>query len=249
MLMKRTASALILILALLISVVAQSQFAFLVMADDANQNLPTIDVLSPIESQIYNPSDVWLNFTVNKPETWFKLATGYDNPILITTLGQITFVRYNLDGIESANISANDAKIWTINIGPPRKLDFSVALPALSDGQHNLTVTVYGLIYVSHTFVGSSPDILVTAPVVANSSSINFAVYSPPGPRIEPFPATSVAATAVLVAVVTVGLLLFFKKRNKYSKISRNEPAIVKNADNDYASSASLNKASAIFSS
>lgn len=127
---------------------------------------------------------------------------------MLTILGQITFVQYNVDGIESANISANDANIWTISIGAPRHLDFSFALPALSDGQHNLTVTAYGLVYVS----GSNSENLVTAPVVVNSSAINFTVYSPPEP--EPFPTILVVASIVtVIAVVSIGLLVCFKKR------------------------------------
>lgn len=67
--MKTTVLALILMLVLLLSAVAGIEITLLCNAEDVPQDLPTIDVLLPTENQGYASSDVWLNFTVNKPET------------------------------------------------------------------------------------------------------------------------------------------------------------------------------------
>ena len=147
--------------------VAQSLY---VPPSSPDTNPPSITIQSPIQRQIYNLNNVHLNFTVNKPETWFS------NGAVITDVmvgyvygGQITFVRYNLDGNESENIPANDIGEGVYESPPPRTLDFSLNLTGLPEGAHTLTVRAVG---VSEYYNGARRY----NTVIGNSTEISFVI-------------------------------------------------------------------------
>ena len=191
--MKRTALALTLTLALVLSamVVGETGFLNLVFAQwdlppppsNPDENPPSINVLSPEANQIYNSSDVWLNFTVTKPETWLGdiglsygwTGKGYSG-LGYFWWGRITFIKYNLDGADNVSIAANDPAWYNTILQAPyyKTLDFSFNLTELSDGPHSLIVSADGeAIYGNWNTTNVSGD----------STRIDFIVNTAP-PRI-----------------------------------------------------------------
>jgi hypothetical protein len=206
--MKKTALALTLISALLFSAVAVTLVVRFADADPyviwPEVSFPTMEVTSPAEGQSYPSSDVWLKFTVNRPQDWLYVSSLDDGSEVYLSQGQIKFVIYSVDGIidgvadehESEKIYVDDP----VNaVNPPSKFSFSFNLEGLQDGQHSVDVYAEG--FVNGSGVG------------VDSQRINFRVYTP---EPEPFPATMVAAaSSVSAAVVGLGVLVYFKKRKR----------------------------------
>jgi hypothetical protein len=194
-------------------------------ASTGTSDVPMISILSPIHNSTYDERDIWLNFRITKPDCWIKPTIG--NPILPVNLGKITQVAYIIDGIEIENIAVDDNEVHTIPMSIKRNFDFSFNLTELSSGEHSVQVFAYGEVYVSGgtSKTGSEPfSPVVTAPIVANSSIINFTVKPSPTPNspmptintgslIEPFPFPLLVVASIIVAVVIAVLLLY--KRNR----------------------------------
>ena len=113
--MKRTAIALLIILALLISTLGATLLVQVVTANPFMPNgswsdepiPPSINVQSPTESFNYwNGSDVWLNFTVAEPLTnWYSAGSISYPDYYATTLGNLTQVSFSIDGKQENNAS------------------------------------------------------------------------------------------------------------------------------------------------
>jgi hypothetical protein len=161
---------------LLFSGIVEIQVANVVLAqfnplrNDPDPNPPSISVQSPKHNQIYNSTDIWLNFTVAKPETWFVYNVAYG------CQGEIKFVRYTLDGQESANISANDIAWGDYKSPLGRTLEFSINLTELPEGLHNLMLIAEGTYY----YYNRTLQQVLTNTVVGNSSEIGFTVDTVP---------------------------------------------------------------------
>jgi hypothetical protein len=218
--MKRTALALTLISALLISAVAGAMFANLATANpgpllffptDPVTTPPAIVVHSPVQNRTYNSTDVWLNFTITKPETWFAFNVGsYENGTSISlTFGNITSVYYIVDDGERQNITVHDTAYF-LDVSPTQTLNFSTKL-TLTEGAHNVKVSLEADCYYVVSYYGSEP--FSSVEVHGDSEPVNFTVYQ------EPFPTTLVSVASVAsVTVVCAGLLLLYlKKRNAKS--------------------------------
>jgi len=297
--MKRTALALT-FSALLISAVAGTQWINLGTAnftlpapwDIPDTNPPSINILSPTQNQAYNSNNVTLTFVVTKPETWFSsvyihkpnFAGSYE---VYYSIGVLTLVRYNLDGKESENITANDERGSRRESPFPKTLSFSINITELSEGPHNVTVIAEGTSYylpkelygyprnskvvgysnTTYFSIDNTPPVILSLSVrngtyFTNDIPLNFKTkeplswirYSIDGQEnvtlngnttipqlsegshfltiyvndlagntgtsetiyfsIEPFPTTLVIAPIASVAVVGLGLLIYFKKRN-----------------------------------
>ena len=173
---------------------------------------PIITLQSPSQNQNYNSTNIWLNFTVSKPETWFsqtELSESY-MPGTYMAVGRLISYHYILDGNESQNISVED-KFHRID--PPDKpeetLSFSINLN-LTEGAHNITVIVESeSTYVIEEYrFSDSPK---TTPILESSETAFFNIVEP---NAESFPTTfALAVSGLSLAVVSVGLLLYFKKR------------------------------------
>lgn len=182
--MKKTASALTLVLALLFSTMIGAQHVSRAVAQwsdwpspplNPDNHPPSISVLLPMQNQIYNFSEVPLNFTVTRPKTWHWEGMTMLGPGAVCW-GTITFVKYNLDGVETGNISANDPTIRQTAVyytGYDEKLSYSFSLLGLSDDIHHLIVSA----------VGESVSQQGLNTVIGNSTRIDFIVNTAP-PRI-----------------------------------------------------------------
>jgi hypothetical protein len=216
--MKRTALALTLILALLISALAATLIVhvgtanpFIPSGSWSNEPIPpSISVQSPSEKQnYYNGSDVWLNFTVTKPKTSWYSSKLFPDRSLATTSGSITQVRFSLDGKQENN--ANKVSEYR------GVLYFSFNLGRLSDGQHAIIITAEGSAYygtITHDlFAGSGYSLEGSAntKLVKDSVQINFVVGGvPPSVQILS-PENKTYATSEASLNLIVDLFAFSK--------------------------------------
>jgi len=201
--MRRTVGIL-LVLALLITAAARvssidsarANFYHVPVSNQPDPNQPTINFTSPEQNRIYNTSDVWLRFSVKKPETWFVQGSSALGETVYACNGKITYIQYILDGQKSENFSANDDE-HNVYLNPMRRaLWFSFHLTDLSEGTHKIVVNSYGTYYYwqdqdkySEVFGNSSeirfdvdtifPNITVLSPLTGLSTvefPLNFAV-------------------------------------------------------------------------
>jgi hypothetical protein len=230
-LLKRTTLTKALVLALLFSTVAGAVFVNLATANPAPlfafptepiTALPTIVVHSPVQNQIYNSTDVWLNFTVVKPESWFAIDVGShaDFSPLSETFVNITSVYFTVDGGERQNISVHDIDSL-FDADPIFDLNFSTMLP-LTAGAHVVKV---GLEADSHYVVNYVYDFskaLSSVKLYAESYTVNFAVAGSSDSDADDLTLTEFSPTAIIitaslttVAMLNAGLLAYFKKRKR----------------------------------
>jgi hypothetical protein len=207
--MKRNASALTLVLALLISVVAGIQFVNLA---GANPNMfkkgryCNISIQSP-QNGTYNAEPVFLNFTVKKVDvsdtySYFYLLDGQD------IQSGIKVDEIQLVGQETIS---NDSFFPYTEV----TLRGQAFLPKLGEGSHNLTVFVGwmredGVMFhanINPFSVTAYFTVDTTAPTPSQSSS-------PQEMETEPFP-TTLAASVASVAIVGAGLIIYFGKVKK----------------------------------
>jgi hypothetical protein len=169
---------------------------------------PTIILRSPLQSQTFNSTDIPLNFTVAKPETWFKKSS---NPELTYILGKITSVSYEVDGGEKQNLTVHDTSTYVTALTlPPRTLNFSLSL-TLPEGTHNITVRVEAESYYVTPGYLTGPPFSIT--VHGESELVSFTVAQPK-PETASFSVLPLAV-AVSMVVVCVGLVVYFKKRSR----------------------------------
>ena len=191
--MKRTAAALLLVLALLILPMAGVQF---VEADSqpAFPLLSKVNIVSPSNST-YNSSLLTLNANV-------------------TTLGGSnihTSMSYSLDGICNQTMPltieypAGNSFMMALHIG-------LVDLPPLSEGSHNITVHVACEYPNNNRFV-DAPDTIT----VFYNSTVYFTINTNSEQQIPEFPSW----TLMLLVIITITVILAVYKR-KLPKVPAN---------------------------
>lgn len=217
-LLKRTTLTKALVLALLFSTVAGAIFVNLATANPAPlfafptepiTTLPTIVVHSPVQNQNYNSTNVWLNFTIVKPKSWFAInvASHADHSPLTETFVNITSIYFTVDGGESQNIPVHDIDSL-FDTEPILSLNFSTMLP-LAGGAHGVKVGLEADSYYVVSYVYNFSEALSSVRLYAKSNAVHFIVA-------ESFPtALIVTASVATVAVVGAGLLVYFKKRKR----------------------------------
>ena len=202
--MKKT--ALTLILALSFSAVAGVMFADLATANPVVYIYPNdphteIQVLSPTNNQTFAVNNVMLSFTLSL-SSWYD----YDKSLNPTYSLSISPVYYYLDG----NIAGQtNAKL--IN----STQTFSVNLNGVSDGTHTLqvNVTTKGVHWeVIGEWQGEGVMTYLDTPVNDSSDIVYFTVAT--AQTISPTMLVLTASGASL-AVVGIGLLVYFKKRRR----------------------------------
>ena len=150
---------------------------------------PVITVFSPIENQFCISSDVILNFTVVKPADWL------DSNV------QMKYVAYCVDGFVDGVADENETIVAVqdpMDAENPTSFSFSFNLTGLKDGPHWLDVYAEGV---------------VSGSAIGTTKRINFTTYTPETEsQSESFPTALVTASVIIVAVVSAGLLAYFKK-------------------------------------
>jgi hypothetical protein len=237
--MKRTTIGLAFIAALLLSATTGAISINLAVADpiwvldfptEPILKSPTVVVHSPVQNHNYKLADILLNFTIIKPDTWFNsdkiVGADEDGNPLYAIYRNITSVYYIVDNGERQNISMYDT-FDLIDVFPKynRNLNFSINLK-LSEGVHDVIVGFEAdSFYVKSDFY-TAENATATIPagtriphtslsaieVNGFSDTIHFSVG-------DSFPTTFVTVVSgASVAIIGVGLLVYFKKRKHYSE-------------------------------
>ena len=206
------------IMALLFSAVALFQFASLALANPMdgtpvpsayqmpNKDPPTVTIQSPLTATACFGNDVWLNFTVHEPYTWFK-------PDVVCYINNVT---YQIDEDQAIVLNATPSEEGVPATKQTKQ--FSVFLDGLPEGQHNLQINVsaeseylpyptrYFWLKVRYYPLDTSQTIVFT---VQNSSPED-------GLSVDPNFSLYTGLTLLIIVVATfVGLLLYFKKRKR----------------------------------
>jgi hypothetical protein len=181
---------------------------------------PIIAMYSPQNNTAYASNNVYLGFNVSKPQPPIPLDAG------------ISYVRYTLDD----NITGLYFCDHYSSGSPPGIPEFSYSHNlTIPDGKHTLVVevggvvlpgdmTIFGMFSNSTVFFSVGPTQSEPppspSPSPSSSPSSNSSLSLPPQEtenqlEPQPFPTTLAATGIVSVFVVSVGLLVYFKKRNR----------------------------------
>ena len=201
--------ALTLILALSFSVVAGTQFVNLA---GANPNMfkkgryCNISIQSP-QNGTSNAEPIFLNFTVKK----VYVSDTYSYFYILDEQDLQSGVKVEEIQLVGQETITND----TFFPYTEYTLRGQAVLPKLGDGPHNLTVFIgwvkeNGVIYQANIDPFSATTQFSVDPTATSPSPSP----SPQETEPEPFPPTLVVASVVPIAVVGLGLLVYFKKRH-----------------------------------
>jgi hypothetical protein len=241
--MKRTALALTLTLATMFLVVAGTQFVSVTSANPLGPSLypmtpdtnpPSIAIQMPEHNKTYNENTVPYSITVEKPSSWFENNTIH---------GTLRSVGYILDEKENVTIADINNPSVSMSVEEPsrlvftpnpdfidlnsenRTISFRGNLSGLSEGSHTIqvwvnSVSIYHPPDTPQNFYGWWAAVadypLETLSNIAHFSIANLDAESEPEPKPEPFPALSaIFISLTIVAGVTVGVLVYFKKRQR----------------------------------
>jgi hypothetical protein len=223
--MKRTASTLALALALTI-LIAQTMLVNLSKANPTPQldfptdpvmTQPTIIVNSPLPNQGNRLNDLWLNFTIVKPDEWIQPGgqhSGTDangNPYY-DILVNVTRVYFVMDDGERQYIPVHDISHLQ-DAFPERVLNFSTRL-TLAEGVHSVKVGFEAESFYRDTSVEPNSLVISSVPLNGISEVTSFTVVKPPvvdviSPVDQIYDETAVSLTfAVNKPVVWMGCSL-----------------------------------------
>jgi hypothetical protein len=159
---------------------------------DSSTKPPTISVLSPKNNTTYKEDTINLSFNT---------SLGYSRT---ATLMFILEIYYKTDW-ENKTIF-----VYKSSSGKELENPFNLNLTNIPDGNHSIEITACEM--------GDYKEDLYWYTFLINGSSIvNFAVdSSKPDPISEPeFPTTTVLASVVILSIVAIGILAYFKKYKK----------------------------------
>jgi hypothetical protein len=230
-LLKRTTSKKAHIIALLFSTVTGVMFINLATANPAPlfafpqepiTTLPKIVVQSPVQNQFYNSTNVWLNFTIVKPESWFAINVGSHSDFspLTETFVNITSIYFTIDGGKRQNIPVHDIDSL-FDTAPILNLNFSTTLP-LDVGAHSIRIGLEANSYYVVRYVYNFSEALSSVKLITESDVVNLTIVESSKSDTtnltlnEHLP-TALILTASGLTVATVGtvLLVYFKKRKR----------------------------------
>jgi hypothetical protein len=181
---KKTALALTLIFALLFLVMSETR---LVQAGyEEFEGLPYDPPIVTIDS----PS---MNGIYSEPDVPLNVTVQIRG-FIYHNVETISWLNYSLDGQNAIPMTL----IVPSDLTPPYYVYGNDVLTGLSDGIHNFTI--YGETAIS----GLTGNF---------NATISFRVDTSTTPITEPFSTTLIIASVIIVAVVGVGLLVYFKKR------------------------------------
>jgi hypothetical protein len=234
MLMKRTALALTLILTLLLSAVAGTKLVNQAEANPSYGFESIIRIESP-ENKTYSTNNITLSITNDAGIGTYIVDGVYSNNYFWVTENRSLNLSDGSHTIIATAFSLGSTCVtFTIDTTPPKvsvsspenktyesfdvPLNFTMSEPVSLityslDGQDN--VTVDGNTTLTSLSPGTYNVTVYAQDLVGNvgaSETIDFNITEEP--ELEPFPTMLVVATVASLAVIGIGLLVYFKKRN-----------------------------------
>jgi len=208
--MKRTALALTLISALLLSAAAGTFLVNSAVADAYETYRPettpiAIIVSTPQNNSITNENSISLAFNVTAP---IIVSAPEEAQSVSTRLASVYYKGDWQD--EKQELYAYDY-LHAPNVEKFDLLEFNTTLSNIPEGTHELQIMASGTVGLTVAMFGFSYH-------SGSNSSIIFTVNSiqPTQPNQEPFPAVAVVAVSAVVAIaISAGLLVYFKKRKQ----------------------------------
>ena len=194
-------------------------------------SIPQISITSP-ENLIYTQTTISLEFSVNETTSWSGYSLDDQANITVienTNLTKLSEGTHNLElfVIDIVGDESSSSVTFTIDTLPPNISVLSPENKTYSDSNIRLNVEFeeeisekkYSLdgyenvtftedITLSDLEIGSH-NITIYATDLAGHIGVSDIVYF----SVEPFPTTLVLASVVIIAVVGVGILVYFKKR------------------------------------
>ena len=184
--MKGTIFALTLIMALLFTVMSGTKLAQVAYAP--SDGLP----YKPPVVTVLSPSP---NGIYNMPDVPLNVTIQIFGQTP-QSLEWLNSMNYSLDGQPDVPISF----AYPSSYGPGYYLDGNGTLSGLSDGIHNVT-------FRGETTIGAENKDF--------NATVSFTVDTSTTPITEPFPTALIVAVTVIMAVVGLGLLVYFKKHKR----------------------------------
>ena len=199
--MKRTALALTLIMALLISAIAGTKLVNWAKANPwlgidwvspaGDTKPPALTIMSP-ENTVYNSNNISLSFNASVGES--KTAVN-------TRLMQIY---YKTDWQQNETyVYDNEGRNFPYEPNAITEFSYNVNLTGVPEGEHNITVRAV-------EWGANIENQYVHMFSIDGSSSVNFTIDA------EPFPAVPVAAASISSVVVVGAVLLVYLKKRKH---------------------------------
>ena len=176
---------------------------------------PTINVTSPAENQTYTSTNLLLNVTIIKPETWFAIDVGshMDHTPITQTSVNITSIYYRIDNGQPQNITIHDIDslfdtqpIFSINFSTPLNLTF---------GSHSIRVGLEADSYYVVRYTYNLSDALSSVKLYAESAPINFRIATNLELTVESSPIIPVSAAITVIAIVSASLLYYYKRHSQ----------------------------------
>jgi hypothetical protein len=185
---------------------------------------PTITMITPLNNTAYSSDEITISFHVTKPQ----LAGSWST---------ITYICYSLDNTEDVNDEYVKVYSNYINgegtVGVP-EFNTTFTIPSLSAGNHVLKVKVSGAVMPNTQYVGGqwqSPNINHGIFSMNSNSTTFFTISTTPTPSLSPTPTKSqstasnylieqtflftIASVIVIVAVASISLVYFKRRRGK----------------------------------
>ena len=191
-----------------------------------NQDKPTLTIESPRDGATYNDTDVFLNFTVTKPDSWYDPQW-----LFIPYIGQLGAVEAYIDG-NSFNYGHNNC----IYFG--NSASYSIKINQSASGLHMLNVTVLSYTYYrgpayngSHILssIQSSSGPVYKYPITV--SDVVYFTVEEPAQSSSPKPINSnysldqafYAATVIAAVIVVVLISLVYVRKTKLTSVKNRD--------------------------
>jgi hypothetical protein len=227
--MKRTALAIISLTFALLLVMFAPSFLRLASANPVPWpstpilDKPTLTIENPTNNTVYENDELRINFTVTYPGSWRR-----EWEMQIFPYGMVASINASLDGntVYSSTYSP-DVNYSAVEVWYDGASHFSIPQHS-SPGPHVLNVTVLSYSYYrgpayngSHILsdITSSSGPVYQYPLVV-SDIVYFTVMGEPSStpqekEQQPFPTTFVTVSSISVAAVSLGVLLYLRRRKR----------------------------------
>jgi len=165
---------------------------------------PSILVTSPQNYSIINTNSISLVFNVSGPQV-IELS-----PDVNQHSSRLVRVSYRGDW------QTEEQLLYLVQYESLDFLEFNTTLSGIPEGTRELQIIAVGAVGITVAMFGFEYHPDANASIIFTVNSIQPTLSPEPIPEVEPFPTTLVViASVVSVAIIGIGLLIYFKKRKQ----------------------------------
>ena len=191
---------------------------------EPNKQRPTLQIHSPIKDEFYANNTIEVAFSVTIPQSWnsYHLREtpglfGNYTPLIGTYTASVFLERVHQDNQQTMFYWIPTPDVLTYN--------YSIMIEGLERERHSVIIEVYPTTFYNNP----NPDVYTfsdnTYELERITKSIPFRITSyltpspdptpSPTPEPEPFPTTFAVASIVILSLIALGILAYFKKYRK----------------------------------